>query len=184
MTGCAFTTDRVDLQYIPQTNITKIQGAENVAVNVSIDDQRADKSKVSSKKNGFGIETAPITANQDVSVTIKKAIETELQNRGFLISYNAAIVDINAQLNRFYNDHKTGFFAGDAVADLDMNISVKNKNGDVKYTNHLVAQGVEANTQLMTGENARKALDKALANGMTKLFEDKNFVKALLATSK
>jgi uncharacterized lipoprotein YajG len=170
LTGCAFTQESVDLQYIQQANVVKIKGAENVTVNVAIVDQRTDKTKISSKKNGFGMETAPITANEDVTITIRKAIETELQSRGFLISSNSAIVDINAELDRFYNDHKTGFMAGDAVADLEMNVSVKSKSGKVVYTSRLVAQGVEANTQLMTGENAKKALDKALSNGMTKLF--------------
>lgn len=183
LSGCALTTDRIDLQYSQQTGVSKISGASNVSVSVTVADQRPDKSKVSSKKNGFGMEMAPIVANEDVAVTVRRAIEQELQARGFQLGSETALVNIAADLTRFYNDHKTGFFAGDAVADLNMAVIVKSKRGDTVYTRQLTAQGVEPNTQLMTGNNARLALNRALENGMKLLFEDQAFLSALLASS-
>ena len=57
---------------------------------MQVNDQRQDKSnKVSSKKNGYGMEMAPILANEDVTVTIRRAIEQELQSRGFSIGNEA-----------------------------------------------------------------------------------------------
>jgi len=182
--GCALTTERVDLSYSPQSGVSTILGANNVVVSVQVNDQRQEKSnKVSCKKNGFGMEMAPILANEDVTVTIRRAMEQELRARGFLIG-NDALVSIIANLSRFWNDHKLGFFAGDAVADLNMTISVKNKNGGILYARDIATQGVEPNTQLMTGNNARLALDRALENGMKLLFEDQAFIAALIETSK
>ena len=43
------------------------------------------KDKVSAKKNGFGMEMAPIIAKEDVAQTLKKAVEVELTNRGFCL---------------------------------------------------------------------------------------------------
>lgn len=181
LTGCAFTTDRIDLQYTQQKNVSPIPGAGNVVVNVKVADLRQDKTKVSSKKNGFGMETAPIIANEDVAVTVRKAIEQELRTRGFTLGSDAAIVQIAADLTRFYNEHKTGFFSGDAVADLNMSVIVKSKKGNLLYSRQIMAQGTEPNTQLMSGENARLALDRALENGMKSLFDDKKFLSALMA---
>jgi len=65
-----------------------------------------------------------------------------------------------------------------------MTISVKNKNGGILYARDIATQGVEPNTQLMTGNNARLALDRALENGMKLLFEDQAFIAALIETSK
>ena len=79
VSGCAFTTDKISLQYNPQQGTTKIEGASDVTVSVKVTDIRQDKSKVSSKKNGYGMETAPILATEDVAITIRKAIEQELQ---------------------------------------------------------------------------------------------------------
>jgi len=129
------------------------------------------------------MEMAPILAAEDVAVTIRRAIEQELQARGFQLATDAALVQIAADLTRFYNDHKTGFFAGDAVADLNMSITVKSKNGNLLFTKQVVAQGVEPNTQLMSGENAKLALDRALENGIRTLFEDHVFLSVLVASS-
>ena len=183
LSGCALTTEQIELNYTPQAGVSKVAGAENVSVNVQVADLRLDRSKVSSKKNGFGMEMAPITATEDVAVTIRKAIETELKARGFQLGSDAALVKVAADVTRFYNDHKMGFFAGDAVADLNMSVTVKSKSGQLLFLKQIIAQGKEANTQLATGNNARLALDRALENGMKMLFEDQTFLSALLAAS-
>lgn len=70
LSGCALTIDRIDLQYKQQQQgVSQTPGANNVSVNVQVADQRQEKSKVSSKKNGFGMEMAPILATEDVTVT-------------------------------------------------------------------------------------------------------------------
>ena len=183
LSGCALTTEQIELNYTQQVGVAKVAGAENVSVNVQVTDQRLDKSKVSSKKNGFGMEMAPITAAEDVAVTVRKAIENELQARGFQLGSDAALVKVAADVTRFYNDHKMGFFAGDAVADLNLSVTVKSQNGALLFSKQIIAQGMEKNTQLATGNNARLALDRALENGMKMLFEDPAFVAALLAAS-
>lgn len=181
--GCALTTDRIELKYNQQQGVSQIHGASNISVNVQVADQRQDKGKVSNKKNGFGMEMAPIFATEDVVVTVRRAIEQELQARGFQLSSDAALVRIAADLTRFYNDHKMGFFAGDAVADLNMLVTVKSQKGEQLYSRQIVAQGIEPNTQLSSGENARLALNRALENGMKSLFEDQAFLSALVASS-
>lgn len=180
LSGCALTTDRIELQYNQQQGVAQIPGARNISINVQVTDRRQDKNKVSSKKNGFGIEMAPIIAAEDVAVTLRRAIEQELRARGFQLGPDAETVQIKADLTRFFNDHKTGFFAGDAVADLNMSVTVKSKKGDLLYMRQIIAQSIEPNTQLATGNNARLALNKALENGMKYLFEDQTFLAALV----
>lgn len=152
-------------------------------MNVEVIDQRPDKSKVSSKKNGYGMELVAITAAEDVAITIRKAIEQELQARGFQLGSDTAHVKITSEVTRFYNDHKSGFFSGDAVADLIMGVTVKGQKGTQLYSRQIVAQGIEPNTQLATGNNAKLALGRALENGMKMLFEDKEFLSTLVVSS-
>jgi uncharacterized lipoprotein len=183
LSGCALTTEQIALNYTQQAGVARVAGAENVSVNVQVVDQRLDRSKVSSKKNGYGMEMAPITAAEDVAITVRKAFEKELQARGFQVGSDAALVRIAADLTRFYNDHKMGFFAGDAVADLNMSVNVKAASGAVLFSRQIIAQGMEKNTQLASGNNARIALERALENGMRTLFDDRAFMAALLASS-
>lgn len=183
LTGCALTTERIELQYNPQSAVTQMPGAKDVSVNVRVADQRQDKSKVSSKKNGFGIEMAPIIPSEDVAVTVRKAIEQELRARGFQLAATDPLIQIDADLIRFYNDHKVGFFSGDAVADLNMSVLVKSRSGSMLFSKQIAAQGIEPNTMLMTGENAKLALNRALESGLKILFEDRAFLSALVASS-
>jgi uncharacterized lipoprotein len=180
--GCALTTDRIDIQYTQQQGVKTINGANSITVAVVVTDQRPDKSKVSSKKNVFGIEMAPIVANEDVAVTIRRAIEQEVGLRGFQLGNQGAIIQLSADITRFYNDHKNGFFSGDAVAELNLAVIVKSRDGSLLYSRQVNAQGLEANIQLASGKNAGLALNRALEGGMKILFEDQNFVAALLMT--
>lgn len=181
--GCAYTTDRVAIQYAPEAGVSTLDGAKSVLVDVQVADNRADRSRVGTKKSGWGLEGSPIVPEEDVSITFRKAIEYELKARGFSLGQDA-VVSINADLTRFYNDFKMGVFAGDAIAELNLGVTVKNKKGTLVYSRQFAAQGVEPNIQLMTGDNARLALQKALAEGMKNLFADRSFISALLAASK
>ncbi len=183
LTGCALTPDTIDLRYKQPQGVAQIAGAGDISVKVTVADQRTDKTKVSSKKNGYGMEMAPILASEDVAITVRKAIESELQARGFALGSDAALVLISADLSRFYNDYKTGFFSGDAVADLNMLVSLKSKSGSVLYTRMIVAQGIEPKIQLASGDNAKLALDRALENAMKTLFEDKAFISAMTSAN-
>lgn len=182
LSGCALTTDHITLEYKKQPGVVELAGANGVKVSVEVNDLRQDKSKVSSKKNGYGMEMAPILATEDVAITVRRAIETELSARGFQLSPDA-LVKISGDLVRFYNDHKVGFFAGDAVAEFNMTVTIKSTQGNLLYSRQILTQGIEKNTQLASGDNAKLALDQALDNGMKTLFEDQSFLAALTASS-
>ncbi len=183
LSGCALTTEQIAIGYTQQQGVNKIRGADKVSVNVVVVDQRSDKSKVGSKKNGYGMEMAPIVVSEDVATTIRNAIEQELIARGFQLDKNMALVKIAADVTRYYNDHKMGFFSGDAIADLHLSVTVVSKSGSQLYSKPIVAQGTEPNTQLATGNNARLALGRALENGVKILFDDPAFNAALVASS-
>lgn len=179
--GCAFTTETIDVSYAPESGVSRIEGADAVSVAVDVADNRPDKSKVSSKKNGYGMETAPILANEEVAATVRRALTQEINARGFKSGKSPADVKISAVVNQFYNDHKLGFFSGDAVADFGMSVEVLGSSGKAIFSRTIVSQGIEPSTQLATGNNAKLALDRALASGIKKLFDDPSFIAALSA---
>ncbi len=183
LAGCGFIPEQIKLEYNQAAGGSHIAEANNVSVNVQVTDQRQDKSKVSSKKDMYGIELAAITAAEDVAIPIRKAIEQELQARGFQLSSDTAHVKIMTELTRFYNDLNPGFFLGDAVAELNMGVAVKGQKGTLLYSRQIVAQGIEPNIIFASGNNAKIALDRALEKGLRVLFEDKEFLSALVASS-
>jgi uncharacterized lipoprotein len=177
-TGCAFTVDRVKLEYQPQPNVQKIDGASSITVVVTVDDTRGKKDRVSSKKNGYGMETAAIVAENDVPGLVKSAIEEELKDRGFGIG--GGPVKVNVELEKFYCNFKSGFFSGDAEAEVRLNVQILVPGGTIAYARGLTGEGREANVQLASGDNAKLALDRALKAAVEKLFKDQAFLLALM----
>ncbi len=171
--GCALTKDHVVLSYDPQTNVQRMERADAVKVKVEISDVRTIKDKVSSKKNSYGMEMAPIIAQNDVVDLLKKAIEAELKNRGFELADGS--VQVLAELNKCYNDFKTGFWSGRAVAEVVMNIQVKKPDKSILYSKLITGEYTHT-VQLASGKNAKIALDGALKDAMSKLFADPAFI--------
>jgi uncharacterized lipoprotein YajG len=84
VTGCALTEDRIDLKYNPPANLGVVEGAQVVPVAVDAQDGRAsNKDRVSSKKNGYGMEMARIVSTVDVSELFRQAVEHEMNSFGF-----------------------------------------------------------------------------------------------------
>ena len=129
------------------------------------------------------MDMAPIVATNDVATLLKDAIETELTNRGFNLGTSNA-VSVVAELNKFYNDFKIGFWAGDAVAEVTMNILIKNQDGGIIYSKIVSGHGTEPNIQIAGGENARLALNAALKDALEKMFNDTDFIATLVKAKK
>ena len=171
--GCALTKDYVVLSYDPQTNVEKMKRADGVSVKVEISDVRTIRDKVSSKKNSYGMEMAPIIAQNDVGDLLKKAIEAEFKNRGFELADGS--VQVFAELNKYYNDFKTGFWSGKAVAEVVMNVQVKKPDKSILYSKLITGEN-SLTVQLASGKNAKLALDAALKDAISKLFADAAFM--------
>ncbi len=180
--GCALTKDYVVLSYDAQTNVEKIKGADAVKVRVEFSDARKVKDKVSCKKNSYGMEMAPIIAQNDAAETVKNAIETELKNRGFNLTEGS--VSVSAELNKYYNDFKTGFWSGRAVAELVMNVQVKKPDSSIIFSKMIAGESTISNLQLASGKNAKIALNGALKDAISKLFDDPSFIDSIFRASK
>jgi uncharacterized lipoprotein YajG len=107
-----------------------------------------------------------------------ESIKTELQNRGFKVDGNGIV--LNIELIKFYNDFKSGFFAGDAAGEVIMGSQVKRKDGNLIYNKTITGMYVEKNIQLATGQNAKLALEGALKDAVSKLVNDSEFIWALM----
>ena len=178
-TGCALTEDKIDIPYQGRANITVVQGADKVNVEVKNEDKRTVfKDRVGAKKNGYGMEMAKIVPTNDVAKTFSDAVMFELENLGF--KNGAGGKTVKVELVRFYNDFKMGFFAGDAVADGLVNIVVTNNKNEVIFTRSYEGGAVYPNIQLALGENAREALIKAMTDIVGKVAQDKELHTALL----
>jgi uncharacterized lipoprotein len=176
--GCALTQERVKLSYAPQVAVPKVERADSSVVTVEVIDSRATKNRVGAKHNAYGMEMAAITSEEDVAVLVKRAIDLELENRGFRHGAGKALVIV--ELTKFENDFQPGFFSADAEAELFMSAQVKDAKGQILYTKSIEGKGLNSGVQLMGGQNAKIALEAALKDAVSKLFQEPQFLESIV----
>jgi len=176
--GCALTIDTIDVPYQSTSPATPVAGASAQTVAVAATDGRTTyRDRVGTKKNGYGMEMAAIVADKDIPQSVADAIQQELTADGYQIGPGHAQLTI--EVVKFYNDFKSGFFAGDAVADVALNVKVVGPGGDLLYAKFYEASGTEPNIQVAGGDNARAALIKAFGNAIHSVVSDPTLQQAL-----
>lgn len=179
LSACALTEDTVSLQYTPMAGVTEVPGAKQAGVTVIVADARSDyRDRVSTKKNGYGMEMAAIRSDRDVTLVVKEALESELRARGFRVGEGPAQTKV--ELLKFYNDFKIGFFSGDAVADVTFNVQVVGANGAIVFSKPINSNGKAADIMLASGSNAKEALENGLRTAIANLMQDPEFIGAVV----
>lgn len=179
LTGCALTTDYVDVTYGTARPQQPIAGAQNVGLTMVSADGRTDRrDRVSSKRNGFGMDMAPIIATGDIVAETGRAISSELTAKGFRVGQDA---QIKVEVIKFYNEFRAGFFAGDAVSEITLNVQVVSRTGQIVYSRVYTAQGLEPNIQVTLGHNAQASLNDGLRKIVPQVVDDPALLSALLS---
>ena len=175
--GCALTTDRADVVYVPQEDAPRVKQADFIKTSVDVVDQRSVKEKVSCKKNSYGMEMAAIVSTRDVPTLIKEAVATELENRGCTIADDQAQVVI--ELQKFWNDFKIGFWSGSAVGEVILHVKVVDQTGSIRFSTVIHGESRIGGLTLASGKNAKRALDAALKDAVLRLMADEQFFDSL-----
>lgn len=176
--GCAMTPERIQLDYSPAPGTAALPAAAGLPVLVRVADRRLDKSRVGTKRNAHDLPLAPIYAD-DVAGTLQRAVEAELQARGFAAPGPAGTVHVQLELDNFMSRFKMWTVSADVMADVSFAVSVPAAGGG--YARRIAGQSVKTGLPLITAERAREALDLALRDAVSRLFADPAFTAALLA---
>jgi hypothetical protein len=176
--GCALTTDTIHIQYNSAAAPSRIEEAGHVTVNVrAIEGRSGRPDQVSSKKNGYGMEMAAILSDRPVLQIVQQAISEELRNVGF--QTGAGSVVVVAEVNKFSNDYKVGFWSATAAAEVTLAIQVRDRADHIVYARTLTGQGTNGGVVIMGGENARVSLESALSATVVPLMSDPAFTRAV-----
>jgi uncharacterized lipoprotein len=174
LAGCATEEDTVAITYAP-TSAGRIANAQPVALTI-VDGRTADRNRISTKINAYGMEMAAIRSSQDVSEVVRQAALKEFGQRGFDIE--ASGLSVTLTVTRFYNQYSTGFFAGDAAGTVDLTVAVADKAGGKIYANSYSGVSKLAAT-MANGSTAAQSVAIALNDAFHKMFGDDAFIAVL-----
>jgi len=174
MVACATVEDSVHVPYVAHG--TPRSDVQNVRVTVIASDARTtNRGRISTKKNGYGMDMAAIRTQDDLAEVTKNAIGDEFKARGYQLASGG--VTVNADVTTFYADFKTGIVTGDADADVVMMVT-ETRDGRSLYSREVHGKGHKV-VAMASGGNAAAALALALGNAIDQLFADPAFVNGL-----
>lgn len=174
VTGCALTEDVVDISFAPATPAVERAAAKDIQVKVSSSDQRtAYQDRVSSKKNGYGMEMAAIRASRPVPEIVRAALEAGLAAQGYQVKADGR--DITVGVVKFYSNYQVGFFSADAQAEAILHLSVPGTDFSRTYP----VTFTDPNNAIMGGAGAQAALNGVLAQVVATILADEQFHAAL-----
>ncbi|HTY66960.1 MAG TPA: YajG family lipoprotein [Alphaproteobacteria bacterium] len=177
--GCAFTEGQIPVHYVAPPNLEVTDGANTVSVTVKAHDGRvSNRDRIGTKKNGYGMEAARITAKNDIVELVRGAVEQELESLGFKVGPGG--LTVNVELEVFYNDFKASLFHLDAVAEVAFSVTALNPDGSIAYSKSYRAVGTNQDIFMATPESAEPALEQALTHAMAGLVQDDNLQKSLV----
>jgi uncharacterized lipoprotein YajG len=177
LTGCALSEDKVALRYVPTANSGPVAAAKGLQINLDVVDGRtANRTVISRKINGYGMEMAAIRATQNPTELVERALRQELQSRGFDVGDSG--LSVTAKLNEFYNQYETGFFTGSAVSNVIVQVSVGDTATPVFEKTFSASQTDDV--VLADGANAKAALEAALRKVVSEIMANRDFMNSLL----
>lgn len=186
--GCMATAEhpQISLTYRAQAPVERVPGAENIKVNVIANDMRETKDWVCAG-SGKRVQNARQAVGIIESVTppaglVGRAIKAELSHRGFDIDYKG--IPVVANVGRFL------CYRGDALSTIDATVGIdllvyragRPPIGQEFFYRYIKGEYVdrEKGIRWWNGENAKLALEAALADAMKQLFSDRRFIHVLL----
>lgn len=177
--GCATQEDVVAVPYAARGGA--VIGSQ-LPVTVLVEDARTeDRTRISNKINGYGMEMAAIRANRAVTDIVKDAMEAELRSRGFLVGEGGSQARI--AVTRFYTAFIQGLWSGKARGEVKIRVVVASTSGRNLYERLVDVEGDAGSVQLASGSNAAAALSDGMAKAFAVLFDDPAFVAALKASA-
>jgi uncharacterized lipoprotein len=176
--ACALTPDYVEVRGPTTIAAAPMPGAERVNLAVELRDNRHVRDRVSNKVNGYGMEMAPIIATNDVLHDAREAITAHLRARGF--SFGGTDGRLELEFTRFFSRFVVGFWSGTASAEIVLNVRLLGPDGRLVFARSYNAEGLNPGIQLATGENARIALEAALARLVQQVGDDEELQRAMV----
>ena len=175
LSGCAFTPDRINLKYVPQSNVQVTDAARGVRVNVTVKDVRTQTDRVGAK--GVANQAAAIISNQEVTGLVKRAIDAELSQRGYTLAPGNVL--IACDLSNFSTTWQVGFWSGSAHGSCQLSVKIKDKEGELVFSEIVTGEATKKGIQVTSGDNAKVVLERALQDAMKKLFEMPDFFRSI-----
>lgn len=183
LSGCALTTAHVDLSYSPDSK-SPLMTIETKRVALQVEDHRLaeEKDKVGNKKNNFGMVTASVQSNQEVTVVLYDSLKNELENNGHKVvntKEDAHDVFVMVLLNKYWSDPKIRFFDIEMIGTVSAQVSIQDPRNEEVVLCKSITGTSRGSWQILLDSAYESVLNGALAEFVRHFSRDTEIIKAI-----
>lgn len=185
LSGCALTTGHVDLAYLSDTaKKSPLVTLNAMEVALQIEDQReaSDREWVGNKRNGFGMVTAKVRSNKEVTIIVRDALKNELENNGHRVADTQQApsdVIIRVHLKKYWSDVRIHFWSVEVIGTINANVTIRNLRDDSALSSKPINSSFRKGFQIVTNNSYESVLNGALAEFIRSFSRDPDILKAL-----
>lgn len=146
-------------------------------VDVKVVDQR----KIKAVFTAGAFVYAKVNPDKPIEDTVKRYIDDGLAARGFSTGEAPNAVHVNVAITKLFWDQVV--FATYELADYNTDVTVTNNLGVVIYQRSFAQEKKLPYAPFFTNGGMTDDLDEVIAKGTKTMFDDKNFIAALLSNT-
>jgi uncharacterized lipoprotein len=180
VTGCAFTTSKLDIAYsADQPGPLATVAPREVSVG-PFADKRPDVARIGYKKNGFGQKTADILPARPAAEIVRDAIAAELAKNGHRTAAAApAPLALSGDVTEFWFDSSVGVFTIEYTGRVGATVNIRDPSGGPVLTKRY--QGVQVEKRMAGYEGAwTEVMNTALSKMVREISTDPELADALV----
>lgn len=163
--GCAFGTRRPLLEY---RAVTANSQPKNITIYVErFKDERTEKNVIGHVRNGWGLKTADVVTDTDISQWVTDALKAELGNGGYIVAKDRTKLTAEGEVITVYCD---SFMQYEGTVTLGI---VLKRNGEVLIDKKYNGKATNLNWAA-TSQGYGKTVEQSLQNVMKQILSDIN----------
>ncbi len=165
LSGCAFATRKTFLEY---KAITPIRNPNNVTIEVTpFEDDRPNRDTIGNVKNIFGVKTANILSEINISQWITDALKSELENAGYKIVEKGTRNKIQGIVMKVYCNTLV-----DYQGEVIIKVLLKRQNNILLNKVYYGQSSSLSGVVVLTLKSYRNILEKSLQQAMIQVVSD------------
>ena len=183
--GCALTNAHIDLTYLPAAGVKSPLGTISpMQVVLQVEDQRpADERQwVGNKRNGYGMVTAWVKSNKEVSSVVSDALKNEFVSNGHKVVEGKEApsdVGIIVGLKRYWSDVSIHFWDIEVIGILNADVTIRDPRKDSVLLLRPIQSTFRDSRAIVTDEAYESVLNGALSEFIRSFARDPGVLKAL-----
>lgn len=187
LSGCALTNAHIDLAFLPEPEKKSPLGTISpMQVALQIEDQRpaGERQWVGNKRNGFGMVTAWVKSNKEVTSVVYDALKNEFLINGHKVveaKETPSDLLIHIGLKRYWSDISIHFWDVEVIGTLNADVTIRDRRKDLAFLSRPMQSAFRESRQIVTDGAYESVLNGALAEFVRTFSRDPGLLKALQA---